>query len=72
MYELTLISRKSCFGYYSKHLIVKFLGYLPVVNKALENRNWLQENRHRNRGSIYLFAPMVEFNVMSDVGDTPP
>lgn len=35
-------------------------------------RNWIQESRHRNRGSAFLFAPMVDFNVMSEVGDTPP
>ncbi|MEA5570164.1 hypothetical protein [Calothrix sp. UHCC 0171] len=32
----------------------------------------LQMSRYRNRGSIYLFAPMVEFNVMAEVGDAPP
>ncbi|WNN88809.1 hypothetical protein [Gloeocapsopsis dulcis] len=42
------------------------------MNKVLGTRNWLQEHRYRNRGSIYLFAPMVDFNVMSEVGDTPP
>jgi hypothetical protein len=26
-------------------------------------------SRYSNRGSIYLFAPMVEFNVMAEVGD---
>ncbi|MDF5716195.1 MAG: hypothetical protein PUP93_20480 [Rhizonema sp. NSF051] len=35
-------------------------------------RSWLQESRHHNRGSAYLFAPMVNFNVMAEVGDTPP
>ncbi len=34
--------------------------------------NRLQESRYSNRGSAYLFAPMVDFNVMSEVGDTPP
>ncbi|WP_265576249.1 MULTISPECIES: hypothetical protein [Gloeocapsopsis] len=42
------------------------------MKTVLDTRNWLQENRYRNRGSIYLFAPMVDFNVMSEVGDTPP
>ncbi|WP_269086040.1 hypothetical protein [Chroogloeocystis siderophila] len=42
------------------------------MNKALDTKNWLQANRYRNRGSIYLFAPMVDFNIMSEVGDTPP
>ncbi|WP_267910330.1 hypothetical protein [Sphaerospermopsis aphanizomenoides] len=35
-------------------------------------RNSLPESRHSNRGSAYLFAPMVNFNVMAEVGDTPP
>ncbi|MDB9372507.1 hypothetical protein [Nodularia sphaerocarpa] len=39
---------------------------------AAYSRNSLQESRHRNRGSAYLFAPMVNFNVMADVGDNPP
>lgn len=39
---------------------------------ALDHRNWLQESRHGSRGRAYLFAPMVGFNVMSEVGDTPP
>ncbi|HEY9697180.1 MAG TPA: hypothetical protein V6D10_07960 [Trichocoleus sp.] len=34
--------------------------------------NWTQEFRYRNRGSAYLFAPMVNFNVMAEVGETPP
>ncbi|WP_268741970.1 hypothetical protein [Nostoc sp. PCC 7524] len=40
--------------------------------RAAYSRNPLQESRHNNRGSAYLFAPMVNFNVMADVGDTPP
>lgn len=39
---------------------------------AVDHRNWVQESRHRSRGSAYLFAPMVEFNVMAEVGDAPP
>ncbi|WP_255525262.1 hypothetical protein [Fortiea sp. LEGE XX443] len=39
---------------------------------AAYSRNLLQESRHCSRGSIYLFAPMVNFNVMAEVGDTPP
>ncbi|WP_262984655.1 hypothetical protein [Nostoc sp. PA-18-2419] len=35
-------------------------------------RNSLPESRHSSRGSAYLFAPMVNFNVMADVGDNPP
>lgn len=34
--------------------------------------NWQQQSRYSNRGSAYMFAPMVNFNVMSEVGDTPP
>jgi hypothetical protein len=34
--------------------------------------NWLQQSRHSNRGSLYLFAPMANFNVMAEVGETPP
>lgn len=34
--------------------------------------NWQQESRHRNRGSLYLFAPMVNLNEMAEVGETPP
>ncbi|MDF5725003.1 MAG: hypothetical protein PUP91_32040 [Rhizonema sp. PD37] len=40
--------------------------------KAENSRNWSQESRYGRRGSPCLFAPMVEFNVMSEVGDTPP
>jgi hypothetical protein len=40
--------------------------------KIVGEGNWLQEKRHSNHGSAYLFAPMVDFNVMSEVGDTPP
>ncbi|MDH6057895.1 hypothetical protein [Umezakia ovalisporum] len=39
---------------------------------AAYSKNSSQESRHSNRGSAYLFAPMVNFNVMADVGDTPP
>ncbi|WP_414590354.1 hypothetical protein [Anabaena sp. CCY 9614] len=39
---------------------------------AVYSRNSLQESRHCSRGSAYLFAPMVNFNVMAEVGDTPP
>ncbi|MCF2148335.1 hypothetical protein IQ276_018270 [Desmonostoc muscorum LEGE 12446] len=39
---------------------------------AAYSRNSLQESRHSSRGSAYLFAPMVNFNVMADVGDNPP
>jgi hypothetical protein len=40
--------------------------------RAKSSRNKLQESRHSSRGSAYLFAPMVNFNVMAEVGDTPP
>jgi hypothetical protein len=39
---------------------------------AAYSKNSLPESRHSNRGSVYLFAPMVNFNVMAEVGDTPP
>ncbi|XGV94900.1 MAG: hypothetical protein ACAF41_19425 [Leptolyngbya sp. BL-A-14] len=35
-------------------------------------KSWKQEFRHSDRGRAYLFAPMVDFNIMSEVGDTPP
>ncbi|BAZ39273.1 hypothetical protein NIES4101_52250 [Calothrix sp. NIES-4101] len=34
--------------------------------------NWLQQSRYSNRGSAYQFAPMVNFNEMAEVGETPP
>lgn len=40
--------------------------------RAAYSKNSLSESRHSNRGSAYLFAPMVNFNVMAEVGDTPP
>lgn len=40
--------------------------------RAAYSKNSLPESRHSNRGSAYLFAPMVNFNVMAEVGDTPP
>ncbi|WP_256366805.1 MULTISPECIES: hypothetical protein [unclassified Anabaena] len=40
--------------------------------RAIYSRKFLQESRHSNRGSAVLFAPMVNFNVMADVGDNPP
>jgi hypothetical protein len=39
---------------------------------TLEKRNWIQEGRHKSRGSAYLFAPMVNFNELAEVGETPP
>jgi hypothetical protein len=39
---------------------------------TVEEKNWVQESRHKNRGSTYLFAPMVNFNEMAEVGETPP
>jgi hypothetical protein len=43
-----------------------------MMTTAADSQNWLQGSRYSNRGSIYLFAPMVNFNVMAEVGDTPP
>ncbi|MEA5574944.1 hypothetical protein [Anabaena sp. UHCC 0451] len=40
--------------------------------RAAYATNSLPDNRHNSRGSAYLFAPMVNFNVMAEVGDTPP
>ncbi|BAY35864.1 hypothetical protein NIES2111_01810 [Nostoc sp. NIES-2111] len=40
--------------------------------RAAYSKNSLPESRHSNRGRAYLFAPMVNFNVMAEVGDTPP
>lgn len=42
------------------------------MRKVAHSKNWLQQSRYSNRGSAYLFAPMVNFNVMAEVGDTPP
>ncbi|HEY9861080.1 MAG TPA: hypothetical protein V6D16_16355 [Candidatus Obscuribacterales bacterium] len=39
---------------------------------AIAVDNWLQRSRHSSRGSTYLFAPMANFNVMAEVGETPP
>ncbi len=39
---------------------------------AASFKNLLRESRHCNRGSAYLFAPMVNLNVMAEVGETPP
>lgn len=36
------------------------------------NRNRVQESRYSQRGSAFLFTPMVDFNEMSEVGETPP
>ncbi|MEO3704821.1 hypothetical protein AAFM79_08375 [Trichormus azollae HNT15244] len=40
--------------------------------RATYSGNSLSESRHSCRGSPYLFAPMVNFNIMAEVGDTPP
>ncbi|WP_279239726.1 hypothetical protein [Scytonema sp. UIC 10036] len=37
-----------------------------------DSRNWQEESRYSSRGSAYLYAPMVNFNEMAEVGDTPP
>lgn len=39
---------------------------------AADSKKWREESRYSSRGSAYLFAPMVNFNVMAEVGDTPP
>ncbi|MDZ8055413.1 MAG: hypothetical protein RMX68_025130 [Aulosira sp. ZfuVER01] len=43
-----------------------------MMRTAADYKNWLQVSRYSNRGSVYLYAPMVNFNVMAEVGDTPP
>jgi hypothetical protein len=43
-----------------------------MVLTAANYISWVQQSRHGSRGSAYFFAPMVDFNVMSEVGDTPP
>ncbi|WP_277875077.1 hypothetical protein [Anabaena sp. FACHB-1237] len=40
--------------------------------REIYSTNYLQESRHSRRGRAFLFAPMVDFNIMSEVGDTPP
>jgi hypothetical protein len=40
--------------------------------KVIDSENWIQVSRYSRRGSVYLFAPMVNFNVMAEVGETPP
>ena len=42
------------------------------MTKAVYTTNLLPDRRHSCRGSAYLFAPMVKFNIMAEVGDTPP
>ncbi|WP_339385363.1 hypothetical protein [Aetokthonos hydrillicola] len=37
-----------------------------------KSKTRLQMSRYGNRGRVYLFAPMVDFNIMAEVGDTPP
>jgi len=39
---------------------------------TVKERNWIQESRYKSRGSVYMFAAMVNFNVMAEVGETPP
>lgn len=43
-----------------------------IVLIALKYRSFVQENWHNSRGSAYLFAPLVDFDVMAEVGDAPP
>ncbi|MBD2296768.1 hypothetical protein H6G06_25615 [Anabaena sphaerica FACHB-251] len=55
--------------------VVIFLAYNSFVCsmiRASSCKNSLPDSRHSSRGSAYLFAPMVNFNVMAEVGDTPP
>ncbi|WP_250122761.1 hypothetical protein [Chroococcidiopsis sp. CCMEE 29] len=60
---------------YNSHTLIiysVFRSSFSAMLTALDYRNWLQESRHISRGRAYLFAPMLDFNVMSEVGDTPP
>ncbi|BAY72251.1 hypothetical protein NIES23_50750 [Trichormus variabilis NIES-23] len=54
--------------------VIRLVHKSSVCNmmRAAYSKNSLPESRHSNRGSAYLFAPMVNFNVMAEVGDTPP
>ncbi|BAZ09251.1 hypothetical protein NIES4071_10580 [Calothrix sp. NIES-4071] len=36
------------------------------------SKNLIERSRYSNRGSVYMFAPMVNFNEMAEVGETPP
>jgi hypothetical protein len=55
-------------------IVISLLGkpYACNMIKVAHSKNWLQQSRYSNRGSAYLFAPMVNFNIMAEVGDTPP
>lgn len=39
---------------------------------AVNKKSWVDQSRHRNRGTAYLFGSMEDFNVMFEVGDTTP
>lgn len=43
-----------------------------MTAQTTQFKSRLQISRYSNRGSLYLFAPMVDFNVMAEVGETPP
>ncbi|MFL9451445.1 MULTISPECIES: hypothetical protein [Nostocales] len=43
-----------------------------MITTSAKGENRLRKSRYSSRGSIYLFAPMIDFNVMAEVGDTPP
>ncbi|MBW4602243.1 MAG: hypothetical protein KME29_22390 [Calothrix sp. FI2-JRJ7] len=45
---------------------------MVITAQSTQSISRLLFSRYSNRGSIYLFAPMVDFNVMAEVGDTPP
>lgn len=55
-------------------ILIELIYKSSVCNmmKAAYSKKSSLESRHSNRGSAYLFAPMVNFNVMAEVGDTPP
>jgi hypothetical protein len=49
-----------------------FTTELYGIDVGIPGKNWQQEMRCSSRGNVYLFAPMVGFNIMAEVGDNPP
>jgi hypothetical protein len=54
------------------HVISSNCTFSLKIVETVKERNWIQESRYKSRGSVYMFAPMVNFNVMAEVGETPP
>jgi hypothetical protein len=55
-----------------KQLMNQLLIKMSLGSLVVKQNHRLQAYRYANRGSIYLFAPMLDFNVMAEVGETPP